>query len=93
MSDKTVIGEVTLRNRRGLHARAAGKLVTVASTFQADVSVSYNNKEASADSIMDLMMLGAGYDAKIKLICRGKEAALAFQALSDLIEKKFNEDD
>ncbi len=93
MSDKMVAGEVTLRNRRGLHARAAGKLVTLAATFQAEVIVKYNNKEASADSIMDLMMLGAGYDSRVELICRGEEALPAYQVLFELIEKKFNEDE
>jgi phosphocarrier protein len=89
-------GEVvrrTLRiaNERGLHARAAAKFVSVAGTYDADISVCKDGTEVSGLSIMGLMMLAAGKGCRIELVARGREARAAIDALARLVADKFED--
>lgn len=83
----------TICNRRGLHARAAAKFVKLAGQFNAQVTVSKKGMEVSGLSIMGLMMLAAGPGCTIDLRAEGPDATQALGALTDLIDKKFDEDD
>jgi phosphocarrier protein len=85
--------EVRVTNRRGLHARAAAKFVTVAERFSAEVEVCYDERVVAAGSIMGLMMLGAGPGALITLRAAGDDADAALSALASLVEAGFNEVD
>ena len=80
-------------NRRGLHARAAAKFVTLAERFGASVDVVRDGQSVSARSIMGLMMLGAGKGATIVLQADGWDAKEALDALAALVEAGFNEQD
>jgi len=80
-------------NRRGLHARAAAKFVTVAERFGAAVEVIKDGQSVSARSIMGLMMLGAGKGSTIELRAEGWDAKEALEALVALVECGFNEQD
>lgn len=80
-------------NKRGLHARAAAKFVTLAERFGASVEVEKDGQSVSARSIMGLMMLGAGLGATITLRAEGWDAKEAMDALSALVEAGFNEQD
>jgi len=82
----------TILNQRGLHARAAAKLVKLANQFEAEIQVRRGELTASGRSIMGLMMLSAalGNDVEIKTEGRDGEAALA--AIIALIGRKFDED-
>jgi phosphocarrier protein len=80
-------------NRRGLHARAAAKLVTLAERFSASVDVAKDGQSVSARSIMGLMMLGAGQGSTVRLIAEGFDAREALDAIAALIEAGFNETD
>lgn len=80
-------------NKRGLHARAAAKFVTLAERFGASVDVEKDGQSVSARSIMGLMMLGAGLGATITLRAEGWDAKEAMDALSALVEAGFNEQD
>jgi phosphocarrier protein len=84
---------VTIRNRRGLHARAAAKFVTLAERFEASVEVIRDGQSVSARSIMGLMMLGAGCGATIELRAEGWGAKEALDALVALVDSGFNEQD
>ena len=84
---------VTIVNRRGLHARAAAKFVTMAERFGASVEVLRDGQSVSARSIMGLMMLGAGIGSTIELQADGWDAKEALDALSSLVEAGFNEQD
>ena len=84
---------VTVINRRGLHARAAAKFVTLAERFGASVEVSRDGQSVSARSIMGLMMLGAGKGATMQLQADGWDAKEALEALVSLVEAGFNEQD
>jgi phosphocarrier protein len=82
-----------IRNRRGLHARAAAKFVTLAERFGASVEVVKDGQDVSARSIMGLMMLGAGPGSQLELRAEGWDAKEALDALTALVEAGFNEQD
>lgn len=82
---------VTIVNKRGLHARAAAKFVTVAEQFGASVDVVRDGQSVPARSIMGLMMLGAGLGATLELRAEGWDAKEALDALVALVEAGFNE--
>jgi phosphocarrier protein HPr len=85
--------EVTIVNRRGLHARAAAKLVTLAERFSASVDVIKDGQSVSSRSIMGLMMLGAGPGSMVLLSADGFDANEALDAIAALIEAGFHETD
>lgn len=85
--------DVVICNRRGLHARAAAKFVTLAERFGAQVDVVKDGQTVSARSIMGLMMLGAGKGSTIGLRAEGWDAKEAIEALAALVEAGFNEED
>jgi len=91
--EAVVTRSVTIVNRRGLHARAAAKLVTLAEQFSANVDVLRDGQEVSARSIMGLMMLGAGMGSTLALRAEGFDAHEALDAIAGLIEAGFNEQD
>ena len=82
---------VTIVNKRGLHARAAAKFVTVAERFGASVDVIRDGQSVPARSIMGLMMLGAGRGATLELRAEGWDAKEALDALAALVEAGFDE--
>jgi len=84
---------LTIRNKRGLHARAAAKFVTIAERFGASVDVFKDGQSVSARSIMGLMMLGAGQGSSIELKAEGWDAKEALDALAALVEAGFHEQD
>ena len=94
MSGEAVVSRVVLIvNRRGLHARAAAKLVTIAERFSANVDVLRDGQVVSARSIMGLMMLGAGMGSTVELRAEGFDANEALDAIAGLIEAGFHEQD
>jgi phosphocarrier protein len=84
---------LTICNRRGLHARAAAKFVSLAERFGASVDVVKDGQSVSARSIMGLMMLGAGIGSAIELRAEGWDAKEALDALVALVEAGFHEQD
>lgn len=84
---------VTICNKRGLHARAAARFVTMAERFGASVDVVRDGQVVSARSIMGLMMLGAGRGSDIELRAEGWDAKEALDALAELVEAGFHEQD
>lgn len=82
---------VTIRNQRGLHARAAAKFVKLVGQFTAEITVVKGDMTVTGTSIMGLMMLAAGPGTEIELRAGGIDAAAAMAALVDLIERKFDE--
>jgi phosphocarrier protein HPr len=83
---------VRIVNARGLHARAAAKLVSVAERFSAQVNVTRDGETVPACSIMGLMMLGAGVGSEITIEADGWDAKEALEAVAGLVEAGFHED-
>lgn len=83
---------IRIVNSRGLHARAAAKLVAVAERFSACINVSRHGQSVPACSIMGLMMLGAGQGSEVTVDAEGWDAKEALEAVAGLIEAGFHED-
>ena len=83
---------VLICNRRGLHARASAKFVTLASQYDATVTVSKDGSDVLGTSIMGLMMLAAAMGDHIEIRAEGAQADEALAALVGLVETKFGED-
>jgi phosphocarrier protein HPr len=83
---------VTIINQRGLHARAAAKFVKLVGKFASGVEVTKDGETVSGGSIMGLMMLAAATGCSIHISASGADANAAVEAISGLVESKFNED-
>ncbi len=84
--------EVLISNRRGLHARASAKFVTMASTLPAQITVAKDGSEVTGTSIMGLMMLGAAMGDRIVISAAGPQAEESLGKLVTLVEDKFGEE-
>ncbi len=88
-----VVRTVLITNRRGLHARASAKFVTLASSQSCDVQVEKDGSgSVTGTSIMGLMMLGAAMGDSIIISASGDGAVEAVARLAELVEAKFGED-
>lgn len=83
---------VTIRNRKGLHARASAKFVKCAEAFDAVVRVTRDGQTVGGTSIMGLMMLAAGQGATITMEAEGPEGPEALEALVALVAEGFGEE-
>lgn len=83
--------EVTIVNKLGLHARAAAKFVTLASSFDSDIRLARANREVNGKSIMGVMMLAAAKGASLDLIADGEDEQQALAELEQLILDRFGE--
>ena len=83
---------VDVRNKRGLHARASAKFVTLASGHSASVEVEKDGSKVCGTSIMGLMMLAAGIGTEIEVQASGPDAERAVEALVELIRSGFHEE-
>ena len=82
---------VLIVNKRGLHARASAKFVTMASGLPVEVSVRKDGNSVVGTSIMGLMMLGAAKGDEIVISASGDGAEDAVASLAGLVEARFNE--
>jgi phosphocarrier protein HPr len=98
-SDASQSGAVTrvlkIINEKGLHARASAKFVGVVEKFRdgASIKVSRGDETVSGDSIMGLMMLGAGIGSSITVSATGAQAKEAVDALDALVSSRFGEEE
>ena len=83
---------VPLLNKRGLHARASAKFVTLAASQEAEVEVEKDGVSVCGTSIMGLMMLGAAVGDSITIKAEGEGAEAAVIALAELVEARFGEE-
>ena len=88
----SVTATANICNTRGLHARASAKFVKLASGFDAEIHVTRDGVTVNALSIMGLLMLGAGNGCEIDITGEGPEADAAVAALTDLVGRRFDED-
>ena len=80
-------------NRKGLHARATAKFVQCVERFDAEVKVTRCGETVGGDSIMGILMLGAGLGSTITVTALGGQAVEALDALEALVASRFNEDE
>jgi phosphocarrier protein len=87
------VRELTIVNRKGLHARATAKFVQCVERFDADVLVSRCGEVVGGASIMGILTLGAAKGRTITVAARGREAEQALDAIAALIAGRFGEED
>jgi phosphocarrier protein len=85
--------EIEIINKLGLHARAAARLVTLAQTYSAEIHVARNGQKVNGKSIMGVMMLAAARGSIIEITTDGEDEQEAMQALVELINNRFDEDE
>ena len=81
-----------IKNRLGLHARAAALFVQTVSGFDAEIMVAKDGQDVNGKSILGLMMLAAGQGSLIEVSASGPDADVALEAIESLIEARFRED-
>ncbi len=84
--------QLEIKNRLGLHARAAALLVQTVAQFDAEITVSKDDQTVNGKSILGLMMLAAGHGSSIEVAAQGPDAQDALDAITALVEAKFKED-
>ncbi len=85
--------EVEVINKLGLHARAAAKLVKLATGFESRIRLSYRGQVVDAKSIMGIMMLAAAQGARIEIDIEGTDAEAAAGQIERLFANRFGEEE
>jgi phosphocarrier protein HPr len=92
-ADGQLSRELSIINKRGLHARASAKFVQCVELYEAEVTVSRGGETVGGTSIMGLMMLAAGIGSTITVTAEGVEARECLDALEALLAARFEEDE
>ena len=85
--------ELEIINKLGLHARAAAKLVQVASQFSSQIEVEKNGQRVNGKSIMGVMMLAANQGSNITIYADGEDEQQSLDELEQLVKNRFGEDE
>lgn len=91
MGTRVLEQNIEIVNKLGLHARAAAKLVKLASGFSSNIEIAREEQRVNAKSIMGVMMLAAGRGHQVTIYCAGEDEKDAMQAVESLITDKFGE--
>jgi phosphocarrier protein len=83
--------DIEIKNKLGLHARAAAKLVHTAARFKCDIKIRKGDEEVDGKSILGILLLAAGRGSVITLRAEGEDEADAVEAIEKLIDAKFDE--
>ena len=86
-----VTRDIEIRNKLGLHARAAAKLVHTAARFRADIKIRKGEEEVDGKSILGILLLAAGRGSVVTVKADGADEGEALDAVQELIDRKFDE--
>jgi phosphocarrier protein HPr len=84
--------EVEVRNRLGLHARAAARFVRTAGQFRSRITLSRDHRSMDGKSILGILLLAASRGARLTITAEGDDEASAVEALAALVEGGFGEE-
>jgi len=85
--------ELKIINKLGLHARAAAKMVKLSSSFASNIDIEKEGQRVNSKSIMGVMMLAASCGSTITLRAEGADEEQSIEAIIDLINRRFDEDE
>jgi len=85
--------QITIKNKLGLHARAAALLVQTASGYESEVVIEKDGVEVNGKSIMGLMMLAAAKGTSVLVRADGPDEEAALAGITGLIDEKFREEE
>ena len=80
-----------IKNKLGLHARAATVLAQLSVQFDASITLFQDDKQAAGDSVLALMLLESSQGKEVRVVCEGPDAEPALNAIGELINQRFNE--
>lgn len=83
--------DIEIQNKKGLHARAASKLVQLAAKFKAKIYLCRDGQKSDAKSILGVLVLAAHQGSYITILAEGEDEQEAMNELCDLINRKFDE--
>ena len=83
--------DVQITNKKGLHARAASKLVQLAAKYQSKVQLARDGQVSDGKSILGVLVLAAHQGSLLTIITDGEDEQEAMDVLVDLIDRKFDE--
>ena len=83
--------DIEIKNKLGLHARAAAKFVHTAARFKSDIKIRKGDEEVDGKSILGILLLAAGRGSVIRVRADGEDEREALDAIEKLIEAKFDE--
>ncbi len=86
-----IVKDVEIKNKLGLHARAAAKLVHTAARFKSSIKIKKGDEEVDGKSILGILLLAAGKGSVITVRAEGEDEAEAVDAIEKLIDAKFDE--
>jgi phosphocarrier protein HPr len=92
-ADGRLSRDLPIVNRKGLHARATAKFVQCVEKFDSDITVTKSGETVGGTSIMGILTLGAGIGSTITVSAKGGDAALALEAIAELVANRFGEDE
>ena len=84
--------QVQIRNRLGLHARAAARFVHAANAFRSRVSVSRGGRTMDGKSILGILLLAASEGTWLEVAAEGDDEVAAVEALVGLVARGFGEE-
>jgi len=90
--DSNLVQTFTIKNKLGLHARAAALFVQLSNKFDSEILVEKSGQEVNGKSIMGILILAATQGSKITVKADGQDAAVAIEELGKLIDAGFGED-
>lgn len=85
--------DIEIKNKLGMHARAAAKFVKLASTFKSKIELERKKQRVNGKSIMGVMMLAASQGAQITIHAEGNDARESIDQLEQLINNRFDENE
>jgi phosphocarrier protein HPr len=83
--------DIEIKNKLGLHARAAAKLVHTAARYKSDIKIRKGEEEVDGKSILGILLLAAGRGSIITVKANGEDEAAAIDGIQELIDRKFDE--
>lgn len=86
-------GTFKIKNRLGLHARAAAKFVNLAGKFDSEIFIEKDGQNVNGKSIMGILILAAACGSTVKITAEGDDSAAAIKAIGELIDAGFGEDE
>jgi phosphocarrier protein len=85
--------EMVVKNKAGLHLRAAATLVKITAQFKAEITIFNGDEQVNAKSIMGIMTLAASQGTKLRVKAEGVDEDLAVTKIKELVDNKFGENE
>ena len=85
--------DLTVANKLGLHARAAAKVVALASNFASEISLQKGTRKINGKSIMGVMMLAASQHTIVNVVVTGEDEQQAMTEIENLFNNLFDEEE